>query len=444
MIHYDGHHNRIDRIVRPQEILTMEKEIFGRGLFTSSPWKLFLDYLLIQQNGETSITCPMVCTEGAIKIMEKYAADNSPEVTEILRHMRDGIDGEFAIGAQYLSEIQGGSDVPANVFEAVNEDGTWRLYGWKFFCSATHADYALVTAKPQGSETVALFIVPSWLPGNKEKEIRNGYTIDRIKWKMGTCELTTAELHFDGAVAYPIGPLDKGISNVVGTVLTRSRLSLANGAASFLRRAAREAELYAKFRDAFGVKIDQFPAVFAQLQDIRKAADRTTAGCFKLYRDFLNQDNMDKKKKFMVRELIMFQKITAAWDSTDYLRLAMSIFGGHGVMEDFTILPRLYRDSAVNEYWEGPRNVLLAQIYHDFQRAASWYSPQEFIQDALEGADPAIIADFAARFEEVIAYPDLEKMDEKTIELNRQWDQFAGDFYHVYQDIALAEIEKVS
>ena len=70
--------------------------------------------------------------------------------------------------------------MPGNVLEAVNEDGTWRLYGSKFFCSATHADYAVITAKPRGSEEVALFVMPSWLPGMKAQEKRNGYTIDRI------------------------------------------------------------------------------------------------------------------------------------------------------------------------------------------------------------------------------------------------------------------------
>ncbi len=105
------------------------------------------------------------------------------------------------------------------------------------FCSATHADYAMVTAKPAGSEKIALFVLPSWLPGNKEKEIRNGYTIDRIKWKMGTSELTTAELTFNGALAYPVGPLERGLANVVGTVLTYSRLTVGLSAAGFMTRA---------------------------------------------------------------------------------------------------------------------------------------------------------------------------------------------------------------
>ncbi|HQL83792.1 MAG TPA: acyl-CoA dehydrogenase family protein, partial [Spirochaetota bacterium] len=213
MLHYDGHHNRIDRIVRPHETEVMEKEVFGERLFSDSvmPWEKLIGMYLIYQNSESCIACPLTCTEGLVKLLEKYA--DTPETRRVLRHCKEGIDGDVAIGAQYLSEIHGGSDVGANLLEAVEEGGTWRLYGTKFFCSATHADYAVVTAKPRGSEKVALFIVPSWLPGDKEKEIRNGYMIDRIKWKMGTCELTTAELTFTGAVAYPVGPLDRGLAN---------------------------------------------------------------------------------------------------------------------------------------------------------------------------------------------------------------------------------------
>jgi alkylation response protein AidB-like acyl-CoA dehydrogenase len=125
---------------------------------------------LIHQNGEACIACPMVCTEGLIALLDHFA--DSPETLRILEHCKEGIDGDFGIGAQFVSEIQGGSDIPAGVLEAVEEDGTWRLYGTKFFCSATHADYALVTGKPPGSEDTAIFAVPAWLPGNKEKEIR--------------------------------------------------------------------------------------------------------------------------------------------------------------------------------------------------------------------------------------------------------------------------------
>jgi alkylation response protein AidB-like acyl-CoA dehydrogenase len=407
---------------------------------------------LIYQNGEACISCPLTCTEGLVAIIEKYA--DTPELKNILQHCKEGIDGNFAIGAQYLSEIQGGSDVPANVLEAVNENGIWKLYGTKFFCSATHADYAMVTAKPQGSEEVGLFVVPSWLPGNKEKEKRNGYTIDRIKWKMGTSELTTAELTLNGAVAYQVGPLNRGLANVVGVVLTFSRLTVGLGSAAYMARVAREAKKYAEFREAFGLKIGQFPLLAYQLNKIERNAKRTTAGTFKLYKEFLNlpdglkgglvKDEPEeiRQKRFEVRELIMLQKIAAAWDSTDTIRDSMSVFGGHGVMEDFSSLPRLYRDSAVNELWEGPRNVLLTQMHRDFQRASEWYDSKLFVANILRGSEQKVIDELSQEMAELLSHPNLFIMDEATMQVCERWDKFCHNLYHAYQDLALKEVEE--
>jgi len=456
MMHYDGHRNRIDRIVRPRETEIMEREIFSEALFSdqTSPWVKLTKMFIIYQNGEACVSCPLTCTEGMVEMIKKYP--DTPELKHILQQCQEGIDGVFAIGAQYLSEIQGGSDVPANVLEAVQEGDTWRLYGTKFFCSATHADYAMVTAKPAGSEDVALFVIPSWLPGNKEKEIRNGYTIDRIKWKMGTSELTTAELTFNGAVAHPVGPLNRGVANVVGVVLSYSRLTVGISAAAFMTRAVREAKQYVQFREAFGVKTGQFPMVMSQLNAIEKLARQTVAGIFKLYRDFLSlegglqgglgtdQDISIRKKRFMIRELIMLQKITASWDSTDVIRTAMSLFGGHGVMEDFSSLPRLYRDSAVNELWEGPRNVLLMQMHRDLQRAADWYQPADFIADLLQGADPQTLGSFTREFIELVSYPNLLQMSDATMAVCTQWDNFCQKLYHCYQSLALDEVENMT
>lgn len=453
LLHYDGHHHRIDRIVRPRETLIMEREIFAEACFSrrTSPWVKFIKMFLIYQNGEACISCPMTCTEGAVAIIDRYT--DTPEVQRILTHMAEGIDGEFAIGAQYLSEIHGGSDVAANVLEAVEEDGHWRLYGTKFFCSATHADYAMVTAKPRGSEEVALFVMPSWLPGDKEQEIRNGYTIDRIKWKMGTSELTTAEITFNGAVAYPVGPLNRGVANVAGVVLTYSRLTVGLGSAAYMARAAREALQYSAFRDQFGVKIKDFPLLAYQLRQLERNTKRTIAGAFRLYRDFLtlegglkgglaeDEPEEQRRKRFEIRELIMLQKITASWDSTDMIRLAMSVFGGHGVMEDFSILPRLYRDSAVNELWEGPRNVLLTQMHRDFQRAARWYAPDQFVKSVLVGAPTETIRRLSDDMTDLVSHPDLFTADDVTLDICERWDRFCGDLFHVYQDTALAEMQ---
>ena len=452
MMHYDGMNNRIDRIVRPRDTEAMESEIFTEGFFSANthPWEKLVKMYLVFQNGEACIACPLTCTEGLVELLRKYA--DTPELRHILEHCAEGIDGHFAIGAQYLSEIHGGSDVPSNLLEAVAEEGTWRLYGTKFFCSATHADYAVVTAKPSGSEKVALFVVPSWLPGNREKEVRNGCTIERIKRKMGTSELTTAEMTFNGAVAYPVGPLDRGVANVVGIVLTYSRLTVGLSASAFMTRAVREARQYAAFREAFGVPIGSIPILAGQVREIDNATRRTTAGAFKLYDAFLSLDGGLKggvepdepeamrRKRFQVRELVMMQKITASKDAVDVIRTAMSVFGGHGVMEDFSCLPRLYRDSAVNELWEGPANVLLMQMHRDFQRASEWYSPDAFVREVLKGLDAATVEPLASEMLELVGYPDLFQMDGKTLEMARGWEGFCHRFFHAYQDLALSEV----
>ncbi len=452
MQHYDGMNHRIDRIVRPRDTEIMEQEIFSEGLFSEKThaWEKLVKMYLIYQNGESCIACPLTCTEGMVELLRKFA--DTPELKGILEHTAEGVDGHFAIGAQYLSEIQGGSDVPANVLEAVEEDGQWRLYGTKFFCSATHADYAVVTAKPRGSEKVGLFIVPSWLSGDREKEKRNGYTIDRIKWKLGTSELTTAELTFNGAVGYPAGPLDRGVANVVGIVLTYSRLTVGLSASAFMTRAVREAKEYAMFREAFGMPIGNFPLLAGQIDAIDHAAKRSTAGAFKVYDEFLRlegglrgglvEDEPDelRRRRFRVRELIMLQKITASWDAVDVIRSAMSVFGGHGVMEDFSCLPRLYRDSAVNELWEGPRNVLLTQVHRDLQRAASWYPPEELVADSLKGSDPVLVKELGEELKDLVSHENLFTMDDKTLEVCRRWDSFCHRFFHAYQDMAMAEV----
>lgn len=93
---------------------------------------------------------------------------------------------------------------------------------------------------------------------------------------MGTSELPTAEMTFEGTPAWPLGPLDRGVANVVGIVLTLSRLTVGLASAAYMTRAVREAVAYAGFREAFGRKTSEFGMVQAQLQDMIHVAQRTT------------------------------------------------------------------------------------------------------------------------------------------------------------------------
>lgn len=455
MIHYDAFNHRIDRIVRPQEVNELEQGVFGEGLFSSkiNPWESFAKRMLIHQLGEAGVTCPLTCTHGLIALLEQYPNENIPELQEILIQTKEGMEGLFTIGAQYMSEIQGGSDLPANLLEAVRDGDYYRLYGNKFFCSVAHADYAVVTAKIRGSNKVSTFIVPAWLPGEKENESRNGYEINRLKWKLGTSEVPTAEINYQGALAYPIAPANKGVAVAVGIVLTLSRLEIGIACAGFMLRASREANLYANFRTVFGKKINEYPLAASKLYQLEQTAKRTTAGAFKIYDQFLQLDQPlhpgipeDKpleirKQLFNLRELIILQKICTTKEGIEVLREAISVFAGHGVMEEFSALPRIFRDVVVNEQWEGPRNLLLTQIYRDIQRVTDWYPPTEFVANVLNGAPKETIVKFGNQLEALLQRPVLGEVNEESINAANDWDAFCSSFFQAYQNVALAEIE---
>lgn len=446
--HFNAYNERIDHIIRPKMQSDMEKDIFQTALFSkkTANWEQMLSRFLLHHNGEAGVMCPVACTDGLVDILRAFEHELPDELREILKHVTEGIDGDFGVGAQFMTEIQGGSNIPANVLRAEKQGDNYRLYGNKFFCSAIHADYAVVTARETETNHVGAFIVPLWK--TRERKVRNNFEINRLKWKLGTSELPSAELSFNGSKAYQIGPLEKGVAIAVGIVLTKSRLDIGLASSAFMLRAVREALQYSQFREVFGRRIEQFPLAKGQVLDIEYRAKRTTAGVFKVYHEYFEQKDWhlkelsieEKKRQFVLRELILLQKIKAAHDTVDTLRTAISLFGGNGVIEDFSSLPRLFRDSMVNELWEGPRNVLLAQIHRDIKRVATWYDPENFVEDLLIGVDDSTITTYQTRLKSLVKIDlEAEPMNQ-TIRDAREWEQFCDDLFHTYQEQALKEI----
>jgi alkylation response protein AidB-like acyl-CoA dehydrogenase len=452
--HYNAYNRRIDRIVRAAETLQLEKEIFGEGLFSSkvTAWESMAKRYLLSQLGEFGVICPITCTEGLVALIKQFPEDHTPDIKAILEHCTEGVNSNFGIGAQFVSEIQGGSDIPSNLLEAVPEGNHYRLYGSKFFTSAIHADYAVVTAKLSGSEDVGTFVVPAWMPGDKEREIRNNFRINRIKWKMGTAEVPTAELEYNGAICYAVGPTNRGVANVVGIVLSLSRIAVGIASAASMTRAAREAQLYAEFRDVFGAKIGEWALANQQVRDLVHEAQRCLAGMCKIYALFqelggrlqpglVSDESLEmRRRRFLLRELIIIQKLVTAYDSVGVLRKGISIFGGHGVIEDFCSLPRIFRDAAVNELWEGPRNVLLMQVFRDMGRVAEFYPPDQFLGHLLSGAPKNEIAELGRRAVEFAAKPPFQKLDKESRRRAAAWEEFIVDIFRIYQETALREV----
>jgi hypothetical protein len=61
-------------------------------------------------------------------------------------------------------------------------------------------------------------------------------------------------------------------------------------------------------------------------------------------------------------------KFVTSLAATAVVRRGIEALGGNGTIEDFSPLPRLYRDAIVFESWEGTHNVLCAQVLRDLAR----------------------------------------------------------------------------
>lgn len=383
--HYDAYGRRADRIVLPDSTLRALAEVEGRerlGAVHGDPYVFYARGYLYGQNGEAGVVCSLGCTDGMVRVLE--GRGEGEEHRRAVQRIRGSTPERIWHGAQFVTEPQGGSDVPANRVEALREGDRWRIRGRKWFCSNINADYFLVTARTQapteGKPGIGLFLVPAYLDdaagdnaagqaADGLAPLRNGYTIDRLKDKLGTRQLATAEVTFQGAVAYPIGPLESGLSNLLRYVLTTSRFYCVQSAASTLRQAERIACAYADFRTAFGHRLSDFPLIRERLAEIRQARQRALACYFELLR-LWQESESDANAATDFRILLSMAKPVLTMTATRLAQEAMIVLGGNGIEERFSPLPRLYRDALIMEIWEGPHDLLFTQALRDLQRFA--------------------------------------------------------------------------
>ncbi|KAG0161435.1 hypothetical protein PDIDSM_8969 [Penicillium digitatum] len=96
-------------------------------------------------------------------------------------------------------------------------DGDYLVGGFKFFSSATDANLALLLAKtPSGKLSTFLAPLRRTVVGadGVSKIVSNGVRIHRLKNKLGTKELPTAELELKDMRAHLLGELDQVIATI--------------------------------------------------------------------------------------------------------------------------------------------------------------------------------------------------------------------------------------
>lgn len=328
-------------------------------------------FYLSSYNGEAGHNCPLACTAGVIKTLQQVGSEEL-RAQCLPRLLDENYETRFH-GAQFLTEVQGGSDVGANACTATPLDAAknlWLINGEKWFCSNVTADLALLTARPMGAANgtkgLGLFLAPRKLDDGQP----NGMYIRRLKDKLGTKSLATAEADFRDCVAYQIGEPGRGFQQAMDYVINTSRLYNAVGSTAAARRAYVIAWTYAQQRRAFGQPISQFPLVQETLAEMRCDVMAMTSGTFYLahLRDLIELGQANEADQQFFRFAVNLNKYHTSIAATDLIRRGIEVLGGNGAMENFSVLPRLLRDCVIFEAWEGAHGTLLAQAARDVQR----------------------------------------------------------------------------
>ncbi|MFY9263871.1 MAG: acyl-CoA dehydrogenase family protein [Solirubrobacterales bacterium] len=369
LIQYDAWGNRVDRIeVSPA--WTELHAIQARAGLCAIPaerhhgeFSRLIQHALLHLYGPSSAiySCPVSMTDAAARTLTLHAPDA----------LRDRVvprltsrDPQLAwTSGQWMTERSGGSDVgPTETVAREGADGRWRLHGVKWFTSATTAECALTLARPAGAEAgsrgLALFLVELTDPLTGEAQTGRTILVNRLKDKLGTKALPTAELTLDGAVATPIGDTTHGLRKIAD-MLTVCRLHNSVAAGGLMRRGQQLAEDYAQRRQAFGAKLADLPLHAETLAEMNASAEASFALTFHAMRLYGRAEagTATAREQSALRALVPVTKLFTAKQAVAHASETLECFGGAGYVED-TGLPGLLRDAQVLPIWEGTTNIL--------------------------------------------------------------------------------------
>jgi len=354
-------------------------------------------YMLNQ--AEIGMTCALgTGGDMVVRLAEEFAPD---DVKTRLAELVGGAElgGE---AAQMLTERTGGSDLAALETTATPEGDAWRLNGLKWFASNANGSAFVVLAKPEGAPDTGRGIVPFLVLRERRDGSRNGVMIRRLKDKLGTKAVASAEVELVDAEAFMLAPgagsarsvddsrepgqgPDAGRAGAAGgdgrglarmmELTNGARLGIAMMGLGCARRALVEALCYARAREVFGAALIDQPLAQRKLAELIVEVEAAQALVF---------DGFLGPRLRLGAPLIKLRAarlgITAASD-------AIEIHGGNGYIEQWPVA-RLLRDAQVNTIWEGPDNILCLDVRRSILRDQAEVAFLARVRSAL-GAAPS-------------------------------------------------------
>ncbi len=312
-------------------------------------------------------SCPLAMSDGAAKTLT--ASGNERLIARALPRLTSRDSHRLWTSGQWMTEAAGGSDVGLTETAARRENDGWRLYGRKWFTSAIASQMALTLARPEGnppgSKGLALFYVET----QDDRGRPNGIWVSRLKDKLGTRKVPTAELLLDATPAELVGGIGDGVK-AIAPMLDVTRTWNAVSAVALARRGLALARDYAYKRIAFGAPLSEKPLHVDTLAGL----EAEFLGAFHLtffVVELLGREEAGKassEQARLSRLLTPVAKLLTAKQAVQILSEVIEAFGGAGYVED-TGLPLLLRDAQVLPIWEGTTNVLSLETLRALEAA---------------------------------------------------------------------------
>ncbi|KDQ62343.1 hypothetical protein JAAARDRAFT_203500 [Jaapia argillacea MUCL 33604] len=333
---------------------------------------------MLLATGDTQVIfCPLSMTDGCARVIELHGTPAMKK--EVYPRLISRDPSQAFTSGQWMTERTGGSDVSqtetiadpsSHTSNATPLGPTYTLNGFKWFSSATDSDVALALGRTgptsAGSRSLSLFLVPLRLPFPSKPSdptphpTSNGILIHRLKDKIGTQILPTAELSLEDSEGYLIGPLNKGVKTIT-PVLNITRIHSSISSIGYLRKCLALARSYSTSRTINNDKVllQDSPLHVAQLAKVAlvyRALTHLTFGAIRLLgRTECGCASDDEERR--LRMMTPTTKAFCAEMAVTAMEECMASMGGQGYMEE-TGIGRCIRDGLAEKIWEGTVTVL--------------------------------------------------------------------------------------
>ncbi|HVJ92397.1 MAG TPA: acyl-CoA dehydrogenase family protein [Labilithrix sp.] len=336
-------------------------------------------------------SCPLAMTDGAAKTL--LVSKNQALIERALPRLTSRDPETAWTSGQWMTERTGGSDVAISETIArpvPGESGVFTLHGTKWFSSATTSQMALTLGRPEGNPPGGPGLALFYVEVRKADGTMNNIAVNRLKDKLGSRMLPTAELTLDGARAIAVIGDKDGIKNITPMLnITRTWNSVC--AVAGMRRGLALAKDYARRRVAFGAPLSEKPLHV----DTLAAMEAEYEGAFLLaFRavELLGKEEcgeLTEAEAALLRLLTPIVKLVTAKQGVAIASECLEAFGGAGYIED-TGLPRLLRDAQVLPIWEGTTNVLSLDLLRVLAKGGNIQPIVREVHACVGGADASL------------------------------------------------------